>query len=701
MRATRLGSHVTLDRCLAVHPLILLSVGVLIAVAAVYANGLNGSFHYDDRETIVENPALRPSNLRLDSLASWWGADASRIGGGHYRPLTFVTYAFNAAIGGLDPFGYHVVNVALHWAVATALMALVWSLLPRPGPVALAGLFFALNPFNSEAVNYLSARSSLLASLFSCLAVVAFIRYRRLQTAERGGASAFMGGLALLGLTLALASKEIAVTVPLLWMAYDLGWSRRAPLRARQRSSVTLDARQRSSVTLERIVQPYVLVGALVAGYLWWTGYHGVIRMLLDADRESIRGFWPNLWTQIGLIPEYARLFVWPSGLSAFHDIRVALTPWYPDILAGFVVVGLIAGIGLRWLLARQATIERHARREATIQRHASEDLERRAVAFMLIWFPVTLIPVVVYPLVVMFQEHRGYFSVMGLAGALGIGVWRVGSAVTRPTARRLAAVGLGAVLVASALATVQRNAVWRDEISLWSDAAAKAPGGATGHINLGVGYLHAGDLGRAEASFRRALVVDPAHPLVYYNLGQVALRREHADEARAWFRRALALAPRSWEAHYALGEAEMAGGRLEDAATAFGQAVALNPRDAKAHVRLGVLAQQVGDDASAEAAYLTALRDDPDNPEVLNNLGAIYLGRREWARALDLLTTAVRRDPDYVDAAYNRALALDALGRTAEARTALLGVLDRLPVEPRFEPRRRAVLALLNEGGS
>ncbi len=658
-------------RRLCVHPLILMFVGVLIAVAAVYANGLKGSFHYDDRETIVENPALRPSNLRLDSLASWWGADASRIGAGHYRPLTFVTYAFNAAIGGLDPFGYHVVNVALHWAAAAALMALVWSLLPRPGPVALAGLFFALNPFNSEAVNYLSARSSLLASLFSCLAVIAFIRYRRLQEAGRRAASTVAAGFALLGLTLALAGKEIAVTVPLLWMAYDLGWSRRAPLR--------------------RIVQPYALVGALVAGYLWWTGYHGVIRMLFDAERESVRGFWPNLWTQIGLIPEYARLFLWPVGLSAFHDVRVAPSPWYPDILAGFAVVGLIAGIGLRRLLAR----------EATIQRHAREDLERRAAAFMLIWFPVTLIPVVVYPLVVMFQEHRGYFSVMGLAGALGIGVWRVGSAVTRPTARRFAAVGLGAVLVASALATVQRNGVWRDEISLWSDAAAKAPGGATGHINLGVGHLQAGDLGRAEASFRRALVVDPAHPLVYYNLGQVALRREHADEASAWFRRALALAPRSWEAHHALGEAEMAGGRLEDAATAFGQAVALNPRDAKAHARLGLLAQRAGDGAGAETAYLTALRDDPDNPEVLNNLGAIYLGRREWVRALDLLTAAVRRDPDYVDAAYNRALALEALGRKAEARDMLIAVLERLPADPRFDARRRAVRAMLNEGGS
>ena len=395
-------------RRLCVHPLIPMSVGVLIAVAAVYANGLNGSFHYDDRETIVENTALRPGNLRLDSLASWWGADASRIGGGHYRPLTFMTYAVNAAVGGLDPFGYHVVNVALHWAAATALMALLWSLLPRPGPVALAGLFFAVTPFNSEAVNYLSARSSLLASLFSCLAVIAFIRYRRFQEAGRWIAATVAAGLALAGLALGLAGKEIAVTVPLLWMAYDLGWSRRLPLR--------------------RMVQPYVLVGALVAVYLWWTGYHGVIRMLLDADRESVRGFWPNLWTQIGLIPEYARLFVWPPGLSAFHDVRVALSPWHADILAGFAAIALMAWIGFRWLVARQATIERHARREATIQRHAREDLERRAAAFMLIWFPVTLIPVVVYPLVVMFQEHRGYFSAMGLAGVLGIAVWRAGS---------------------------------------------------------------------------------------------------------------------------------------------------------------------------------------------------------------------------------------------------------------------------------
>jgi Flp pilus assembly protein TadD len=149
------------------------------------------------------------------------------------------------------------------------------------------------------------------------------------------------------------------------------------------------------------------------------------------------------------------------------------------------------------------------------------------------------------------------------------------------------------------------------------------------------------------------------------------------------------------------LGEAEMAGGHFNEAAAAWRWAVALNPRDAKAHARLGMLAQQAGDDASAERSYLTALRDDPGNPEVLNNLGAVYLGRREWARALKLLTAAVRRDPEYVDAAYNRALALDALGRKAEARVILIAVLERLPADPRFDARRRAARALLDEGGS
>ncbi len=642
-------------------PLILMSVGVLIAVAAVYANGLNGSFHYDDQRMIVENPALRPATLHLGSFASWWGADASRIGGGHYRPLTFVTYAVNAAVGGLDPFGYHVVNVALHWAAATALMALVWSLLPRPGPAAVAGLLFALAPFNSEAVNYLSARSSLLASLFSSLAVIAFIRYRQSQAAERKGVAAVMGGLSLACLALGLAGKEIAVTVPLLWLCYDVGWSRRLPLG--------------------RLAQLYALGGALLAAYLWWTGYHGVFRMLLDADRESVRGFWPNLWTQIGLIPQYARLFVWPSGLSAFHDVRVMASPWHPGVLVGLVTVGVIVGVGFRWLVAG--------------------DTERRAAGFFLVWFLATLVPVIVYPLVAMFQEHRGYFSVMGLAGVLGIGVWRVLSTAGGPTARRVVAVGLGAAVLVFGAATVLRNAVWHDEISLWSDAAAKAPGSWTSQINLGSGYLHAGDSDRAEAAFRRALALNPDHPLGYYNLGLVALRRGRADEASAWFERALALAPRSWEVYQGLGEAAMAGGRSDEAAAALRQAVALNPRDAKAHARLGLLAQQAGDDAGAESAYLTSLRDDPDNPEVLNNLGAVYLGRREWARALELLTAAVGRDPEYVDAAYNRALALDALGRKADARAVLIAVLERLPADPRFEARRRAVQAMLDEGGS
>jgi hypothetical protein len=68
-------------------------------ILGVYANGLRGPFQFDDRHAIVENPALRAA--AVDS--TWWGSRAWTIGAGHYRPLTFVSYAMNIRFGGWIP----------------------------------------------------------------------------------------------------------------------------------------------------------------------------------------------------------------------------------------------------------------------------------------------------------------------------------------------------------------------------------------------------------------------------------------------------------------------------------------------------------------------------------------------------------------------------------------------------------------------
>jgi tetratricopeptide (TPR) repeat protein len=183
--------------------------------------------------------------------------------------------------------------------------------------------------------------------------------------------------------------------------------------------------------------------------------------------------------------------------------------------------------------------------------------------------------------------------------------------------------------------------------------------------INLGQAYVEHGEDDRAEAEYRAIIALAPTYPRVYYNLGLLALRRDRPNEAMA----------------------------------AFQRTVALDRRNAAAHAHLGILAMRAGDDPAAEAAFEAALAIDPTRREVLNNLAAMYLERREWSKALDLVTEALRRDPGFLDAAYNRGVALAGLGRRAEADAVLREVRGRLPPDAAFDKYRYGIDHLLAGG--
>ncbi|MEO6665576.1 MAG: tetratricopeptide repeat protein, partial [Nitrospiria bacterium] len=150
---------------------------------------------------------------------------------------------------------------------------------------------------------------------------------------------------------------------------------------------------------------------------------------------------------------------------------------------------------------------------------------------------------------------------------------------------------------------------------------------------------------------------------------------------------------------HYNLGLLALRRGNPEDAASAFTRAATFNPSDAGARAHLGLLALRRGDAADAEAEFQRALSIDPSQRDSLNNLGTLYMEHREWARALALFTRALEKEPFFLEAAYNRAVALSALHRDDEARDALRVVRSRLPPEERFDPYRKGVDHLLAGG--
>src|SRR5262249_14209999 len=150
--------------------------------------------------------------------------------------VTHFTYAFNYALSGLHPLGYHVVNLAFHVANVILLYAFCLRLLHDhrlrraggSGPpfaddaatpaeswasFAIAGVF-AVHPMMTEAVGYVSSRPGLLA-LFFVLGALLWMRQGILERRVQSKVAA------LAAFALALASKETAAAFPFALWAYD------------------------------------------------------------------------------------------------------------------------------------------------------------------------------------------------------------------------------------------------------------------------------------------------------------------------------------------------------------------------------------------------------------------------------------------------------------------------------------------------
>ena len=71
-----------------------------------------------------------------------------------------------------------------------------------------------------------------------------------------------------------------------------------------------------------------------------------------------------------------------------------------------------------------------------------------------------------------------------------------------------------------------------------------RVPAATAPYVDLGIAFGRTGDLDKAEANFKRALEINPRHPIAYNELGMVYRRKGQFAEARASYEKAIALVP-------------------------------------------------------------------------------------------------------------------------------------------------------------
>jgi protein O-mannosyl-transferase len=416
---------------------------------------------YADTDAILLNRSLvDPSNVRFILLES------------PFRPLVNLSYAIDRAMWGYTSFGFHVTNVALHaiavglffgWCTRAFADAYRTVATVRPEwPAFFAASIFAVHPMMTEAVTYVSARAEVLCSIgfLGCL-----ILGRR--AIQKGGL--LPAAAAVFAALFALASKETAIALPIVLLAYDawvLSPSESGPRGAQGRWT-------------SRLWQVYVPALAILAA-----GAVVRLRTLVSADSPIGRVPLDNLLTQAIVIWRYTRLLVLPAGQTIMHDVRHVTSLVDP--------LALLALAGLAVMLT------------VALRVRARDPL----VAFGAVWFLAALAPSSsVIPLGQAMAEHRVYLASGGLFVALA-------AIAARPLATRASArLAASVVLIVCVFLTVQRNRVWSQSTTVWAEAAAAAPAAWQPHYAYADALREAGQCERAIAEYRIVLRLHPGHP--------------------------------------------------------------------------------------------------------------------------------------------------------------------------------------------
>lgn len=599
-----------------------------IAVPAVYVRGIDSPFIFDDRPSIVDNKSIQ-------QLWPLWGSveepgplrparDLPTAG----RPIVNVSFAVNYFFSGLEPRGYHVVNIMLHVLNVWLFALLVVRTLRLPyfngrfdsaaGPLAFAAaLIWAVHPLVTETVIYATQRTELMVALFYIATIYCSLRFWQSN-------NTWWALAAVIACWSGMASKEVMASAPIVVLLYDRTFVA-GSLRAAWDKS-----------------RPLYL--GLFASW--------IALLLLNAGgpRSASAGFHldiaPTTWwfTQCKVLLMYLQMAFWPWPLAIHYEppYMTTLAEAWPYVVPVAAIV--IATLALLW--------------------------RNTATGWIGTFFFAILTPTLIVPIATeIAAERRMYMPLAALIVVVVAGVYRLLSRHSVSRTALVSVVGVAAVLAGvGGVVSSARMADYVDDLAIWQNVTANQPDNPTAHCNVGTFLMERDRLDEAITYFERAIAIRPEDSTAHHNLGTVLVRLGRPDEATPHFKQAVAAQPDYAMGHNKLGFTEIKAGHPEKAQKHFEQALSWKPEDADANRGMANVLLAQGKPAEAEPHARTAVTGAAQDAETQNVLGAVLAQLGNFAEAIEHLELAVELDPKSLQAQGNLMAAYASVGRRDEA---------------------------------
>jgi Tfp pilus assembly protein PilF len=630
----------------------------------LYAGSLLNGFAFDDHYLVETNLQFRS----IEGLAQLF-----RSGGWlTYRPIRTASYAIDYALFGLNPAGFRAFNILYHALNGVLVFTVLRTILGVTRPAFLTALLFIVHPVQTESVAYISGRRDLLFTLFYLTGFYGFVRYRatgRVRFLCLAGISYYLG----------LLSKEMAITLPLLCLAYDLvrsipdgGEGGRSSWPALREAGLRLWRDHR---------RLYLVIGAIFAALAYY--FVALFRVTQRLDLWG-GGLWPTALTSVTIMGHYLTLLLWPVTLNVDYSFNAFPVP--ESLLDGRVLMAIAVVGGSWWAIWRGLANHRWA-------------------AFGGLWFFVTLLPVAqIIPHAWIMAEHYLYLPSIGVCLAAAVLAEGMLARVRQRQAVAAAFGLVGLVVLLLGVRTVIRTRDWKDDLTLWTKTVQTAPASARARRNLGRLYMIRGRHQEAAQEFREALRIAPDDAPTWNNLGAMLLELGNLDGAEQAFTGALRLNTLPLDVRINLGIVSLRRGQVKQAEAYFLAALASSQLASSQRVQalnnLGMVRATQGRSAEAEQAFKEAVALAPGDADARRNLGLAYLEKGQMQAGIAELEEAVRSratDPalhhllgeayhaqgqqDRAVASLRKALSLK--GDLAEARELLDSILRSSPTPP------------------
>ncbi len=615
------------------------AAAIVVVTFVAYAPALRSGYVWDDDQYLTDNHLVRTSHGLAAVWAIWYDAEAKRlrINTPQYYPLVYTSYWVENLLWGLEPTGYHAVNVLLH--VVSAL--LVWRIARRlrlPAGWFIAAVF-ALHPVQVESVAWITERKNVLSGFFYLLALLAFLRFFEADRAK----------WYLLGVLLfiaALLSKTVTATLPVVILLAR--WYQRRRIRRRDVLRLTPILILACTGGLLTVYLERSHVGAV--GEQWQQTI--LERVLIIAPR----GFW-----------FYAGKIAWPHPLIFIYprwEIDAAAWTAYLPFIGVLVALGVaIAGI----------------------RRFGWSPL------LLLLYAGVTLAPalgfVQVYPHRFSWvADHFQYLASIGFIILYTAVAVRLGRRLVETVVGRMAArVGTVVLLLVLGALTFRRSQSFENAECLWRNTLAANREAWIASLNLGILASQSGRYDKAAEYFEHTAQYPVARSEAYGSWGTALLRLNRPDGAIEMFEKSLAANPKNPKSYAGLAAAHAQAGRLDQAEEALQEELRLDPERPMAWLNLGMLRTRQGRSTEAEQCFRRVITLAPHLPEARLAYADLLCEMKRWGEAADQYRAA-RRDSLGTFAALPRlAGALYESGAYAEALRVCVEGLKESPDDARL----------------